>query len=99
MTGPTVGEEAIMQTNGHATFWGTHIGAGRSNASIGWLRQLREWFAPHRARQRGASLNACHGTWNADREHWRQLGVESSLDDAARQGGPSTSIILYGAVI
>ena len=89
-------KERNMRSHGHATVWGTYLGAGRAPGSAGCYQQLKERWAAHKAARRQAKLAVLHACWDAEREAVRPLRADAAADMVAAQHGLSVATMLYG---
>ncbi len=107
-----IGGQRTLESIAQPFLKGDYHVSARTRDCLGYSHRYREVqsrhpLAPASARVVGISQNgtegapvvAGHGTWDAGREEWRQLPVESALDSIVRRGGPYAAIILYSAVI
>jgi hypothetical protein len=79
-----------MQSHGHATVWGTHIGIGRASGGKSWYQQLRDWWMTRRAARHEAQLAALKARWDVRREVVTPYRANAAAEMIAAQGGFST---------
>jgi hypothetical protein len=87
-----------MQSHGHATVWGTHIGTGCVSGRASWYQQLKEWWAARTSARQQAKLSALKTCWEAEHEAFKPLRAEAAIEMAIAQGALSMATQPYSLI-